>query len=401
MCTPNPPLNYDYWVYEIDSIVLLGNCTGILQDELLKRAFRSIISFNNQWGYNPVFIKAPRCIKETTSGSNVFVACEPDECCMVPFEGHWTAYGGELDDIDFTDVMDPVDNYQCLFDDGPSGGQPIPNCDFNCKPEHFPSEGDLETWNYLPPACAGDCYYINSSTDHTAIIPFSGGSFSASYMVGLGGDMPCFGIHSLNIFNDGSSTPPMEVLELLIRKAILEIYNTNGNPSNVRLIISKCWRQVDSQYGYYLPCNDEDCCIIEFEITTNPLTATVTSNVDSSPSCSTPCGEEICSLFYTSSPHSLPKLSINEGNLNKNTNIKIIPNPTDGICKLEFDASIAGIHQLKVVDLRGFDVFTKDINTVSGRNTLDVDLSNIPVGVYYIQVLNNGLMISKVKFMKN
>ena len=84
-----------------------------------------------------------------------------------------------------------------------------------------------------------------------------------------------------------------------------------------------------------------------------------------------------------------------------NNDIRIIPNPTTGIFNLEFNTSVAGTHRIKVVDLRGYEVFSQDIKAVNGLNTLNIDLTNIPLGVYYLQVLSDDMMISNVKFIKN
>jgi hypothetical protein len=397
---PLPPSNYDYWVYEIESIELVGNCSQISMDELILRANKSIISANNSESIDisPAFIKSPRCIKETNSGSNVWIPCNPDWCCWVYFESHWTPYGGVLDSIDF--VSFPSASDACKD----ATGIPVPDCYFNCKPERIPTTGDLESWQYIIPACAGACYYPNETTIQTAVVPFpgGGGNFMASYMVGTGNSIPCIGIHSFSAKGYTPGLPPDEILEILIRKALEQVYISSSTPPDtIRLVISKCWKRIGSS-EFYVPCNDEDCCIIELEITgTSPLEATVVRNLNSAPNCVYPCGIEICSKFPETSVHQLPKLSINDDIETKENNIKIIPNPTTGVFSLEFDATIAGTHQLKVVDLRGFEVFTYDVSAVRGINTLNLDLTNIPFGVYYLQVLNDGKMISSVKFIKN
>jgi len=78
------------------------------------------------------------------------------------------------------------------------------------------------------------------------------------------------------------------------------------------------------------------------------------------------------------------------------TRYTVYPNPTTGLLNVDFEAVENGMLQLRVLDLAGRVVTSQVIETVSGMNSLNVDLSGNPAGVYMLQ-LQQGERIETVK----
>jgi hypothetical protein len=77
-----------------------------------------------------------------------------------------------------------------------------------------------------------------------------------------------------------------------------------------------------------------------------------------------------------------------------------MPNPNTGIFNLEFNSAIREQHSLQVLDLMGQVLYSSDIMTNTGTNNLNLDFTTLPIGVYYLQLVHKGLVISKTKFIK-
>jgi hypothetical protein len=188
----------------------------------------------------------------------------------------------------------------------------------------------------------------------------------------------------------------------LVRKAIYDIWGWRSGPQYVYLNLWKCWYHPNSApVNLYYPCTNVGCCSIEFEIKqAGAVAEVIINNSNGLGNCVSPCFE-VCSLFPETSTYQLPKMSINDNTDGIDNSIKIIPNPTTGIFDLVYSTSAAGLHILKVADINGFEVFTQSTNAQNGSNTLKFDMTQLPIGVYYIQIFSNGLMISNTKFIKN
>lgn len=70
-------------------------------------------------------------------------------------------------------------------------------------------------------------------------------------------------------------------------------------------------------------------------------------------------------------------------------NFKLYPNPTSGLTTIGVNASQAGSAKIAVTNAIGQLVVEKNTNLSVGGNTIDVDLSNLPSGVYSISVDTN------------
>lgn len=69
----------------------------------------------------------------------------------------------------------------------------------------------------------------------------------------------------------------------------------------------------------------------------------------------------------------------------------ITPNPTDGFCSVSFSAPREGAGKLEITDANGKKVAKQPIQFGMGNNNLQLDLSRLTPGTYYVQLLpDNG-----------
>ena len=74
--------------------------------------------------------------------------------------------------------------------------------------------------------------------------------------------------------------------------------------------------------------------------------------------------------------------------------INIFPNPATDQLTIKFDLSIPEYFTLKMVDVRGATIKSFPAQNYF-NTTLPVDISNIPAGIYYLQI--NGEQLQVVK----
>ena len=75
------------------------------------------------------------------------------------------------------------------------------------------------------------------------------------------------------------------------------------------------------------------------------------------------------------------------------------PNPVVDELTIEFEAAEAGLYQLEVVDLTGKALLRNEHNVISGNNTIRLNVSQIPSGLYYTRLTNKESNFT-VKFVK-
>jgi hypothetical protein len=66
--------------------------------------------------------------------------------------------------------------------------------------------------------------------------------------------------------------------------------------------------------------------------------------------------------------------------------VRIVPNPSDGNFKLQFNASGESSKKIVMLNALGQVVITKDYTTAKGMNTVELDASTLPKGVYIIKI---------------
>jgi hypothetical protein len=385
-CMPIGPIYYEYKITKIETG---GYCT-LTDTEIMKTAVKGVAALKNMHNYSPTYMRLPKCLDKVSSSPDVYESCDTSLCCIY-FESHWdsTAADYYLDSISIN-----PDNTACDY----IGSSMF--CDNYCNQSILPATGYLEISTQMPPACFSSC-----STSATWPVPhieyqYSGGSnayINGLYTLGSSGSTPCF---SFNFFQvKYEYLDPEVALEKLTRIALRDIWVSQGNPQYITLNLWQCWIQRYYPQQTYFPCELSDCCEITFEIEdiSGQLYAEVVSS--SSPgSCNGDCFD-VCSIF-PSGQYTIPKLSIDTENYELNQDIKIMPNPNTGIFNLEFNSAIREQHSLQVLDLMGQVLYSSDIMTNTGTNNLNLDFTTLPIGVYYLQLVHKGLVISKTKFIK-
>ncbi|MCO5250552.1 MAG: T9SS type A sorting domain-containing protein [Candidatus Kapabacteria bacterium] len=380
-----PPPAAPYYEYEVTKVEVYGFCT-LTDTEIMKTAVKGIVAMKNKYNTSPNYLKMPKCFEKSLTLPYYYIPCGSETCCIY-FESHWDSTVADyyLDYIAFSSVSP----FHC-----PSGG----GCFDYCNTNIFPETGRLDISTQMPPPCFSSCTKTKTWPEPYIeyTYPDDDTYINALYTLGISGSNPCF---SFNFFQvKYAYLDPEEALEKLTRIALRDIWVTHGNPQYITLNLRQCWAQRYYPQQIYFPCEVSDCCEIVFEIFNNGTEAEVVSN--STPGTCEGICFDVCSIF-PSGRFSIPKLSIDTDDFELNNDIKIMPNPNTGIFNLEFNSANDEQHSLQVLDLLGQIVYSSDIMTNAGINNLNLDLSSLPIGVYYLQIVNKGLVVSKIKFIKN
>ncbi len=75
--------------------------------------------------------------------------------------------------------------------------------------------------------------------------------------------------------------------------------------------------------------------------------------------------------------------------------LSLIPNPAVNTAKVTFTSKEASDYVLSVVDMVGRTVVSRDIQAVPGENTYDIDVNELPNGVYMYSISNGRESISQ------
>jgi PKD repeat protein len=83
--------------------------------------------------------------------------------------------------------------------------------------------------------------------------------------------------------------------------------------------------------------------------------------------------------------------------------IKAFPNPTSGTVKIEFNAPASQKVTMQLMDYTGKLLWESNNNTVNkGRVTKEIDISNVPSGIYLLRVEGDNLKLTeKIQVIKN
>lgn len=86
----------------------------------------------------------------------------------------------------------------------------------------------------------------------------------------------------------------------------------------------------------------------------------------------------------------------------ENVKMTVSPNPFAEKLTVRFDAAASGIAEMRIMNLAGQSVMTKQTTMLKGYNNLLVEnLSKLAPGVYIVQLLMNGTIIENQKIVKN
>lgn len=81
--------------------------------------------------------------------------------------------------------------------------------------------------------------------------------------------------------------------------------------------------------------------------------------------------------------------------------IMVYPNPTSNEITFNYALNTKSQSELQLFDVRGLNIKTVKIGTQnSGIYSTEIDVSNLPVGVYYYHFISNGTVVNYGKFLK-
>lgn len=90
--------------------------------------------------------------------------------------------------------------------------------------------------------------------------------------------------------------------------------------------------------------------------------------------------------------------SVNE---TSDMNVSVYPNPASDVANLTFNSTSAGKSTLSIYNILGELVHSEVLSTVSGTNTLQLDLSSFTSGNYFVQIqLENQVITSRFDVIK-
>ena len=93
-------------------------------------------------------------------------------------------------------------------------------------------------------------------------------------------------------------------------------------------------------------------------------------------------------------------LSSNEINENATkSDLQLYPNPSSNSLNIHFESPKDCISEITVCDLTGKTIIKEKINTFSGSNFVELDISNLMNGNYYLLVKNTEQSLNR-KFVK-
>ncbi|MDX2360873.1 MAG: T9SS type A sorting domain-containing protein [Crocinitomicaceae bacterium] len=109
----------------------------------------------------------------------------------------------------------------------------------------------------------------------------------------------------------------------------------------------------------------------------------------------TVCSGNACDYFSFYSGPECPHMMIDLDKPNPIERVKISPNPATDITTVEFEEVTSGT--LVIRSTEGTEVFTTEF---TDRRNIDVDVSSYPSGMYFIEIMNEDMIISE-RLIKN
>jgi hypothetical protein len=76
--------------------------------------------------------------------------------------------------------------------------------------------------------------------------------------------------------------------------------------------------------------------------------------------------------------------------------VQVYPNPTSGLATVEFGANAEATYSVKISDLAGRVMITKEVAAVKGINQVEIDLSGAAKGMYLVNIIGaDGVKVTK------
>lgn len=77
----------------------------------------------------------------------------------------------------------------------------------------------------------------------------------------------------------------------------------------------------------------------------------------------------------------------------ENSEQTLYPNPTTGNLTYQFSSSVPGMLNWQIVDINGNTILRKSEFFDLGENTLNLNISHLANGIYFLKVGNNSVKI--------
>jgi len=85
----------------------------------------------------------------------------------------------------------------------------------------------------------------------------------------------------------------------------------------------------------------------------------------------------------------------------KQFTVNVAPNPAQDIVNVVFDADLNVATQFTITDIAGRTLISKNISIVNGSNQINVRVSDLANGIYFVQLRNNNQLLFTEKLIKN
>lgn len=84
----------------------------------------------------------------------------------------------------------------------------------------------------------------------------------------------------------------------------------------------------------------------------------------------------------------------------KQGSIKLFPNPAKNYTQLHISSNATEQTVIEIVDVLGRPQLQKNILILQGSNSIDLKVSGLSYGLYYVRVPLNGTILSEKLFIK-
>ena len=182
----------------------------------------------------------------------------------------------------------------------------------------------------------GTCWTTSSATN-----TFAGGQSGVIYVHGLNQALP--GQYSLSIFITGYLVGNITV-------------GPNANANQLAGLY----------YWVRVTCPDSPCVALD---TTN--------------------GKSHAFIPYAACPSGITQIS------NNLTNVSVVPNPFTSSASVSFNSDVEGTFTVKMMNLLGEVVTTKEVSVTRGTNQTTLERSSLSSGIYILSISNGNGSISK------
>lgn len=70
--------------------------------------------------------------------------------------------------------------------------------------------------------------------------------------------------------------------------------------------------------------------------------------------------------------------------------LQVFPNPANSFVNVQYGSSVEGTALVRLVDITGKEVLQQKVSVNSGSNTFSVDIQQVPLGYYVLEVYDGA-----------